>query len=93
LDELPDRVDHNPIAGEAAARRLPEPKVVFDPYDALAGAHAAIVVTEWKEFRELDLKRVASLMNRPPLLVDGRNVLDSAAVGAAGIRYRGFERG
>ena len=59
-------VGHDPIAGEAAARRLPEPKVVFDPYDALTGAHAAIVVTEWKEFRELDLKRVASLMNSRP---------------------------
>ena len=38
--------------------------------------HAAVIVTEWEEFRELDLERVASLMHKPPLLVDGRNALD-----------------
>jgi UDPglucose 6-dehydrogenase len=68
-------------------------KVVFDPYEALRGAHAAVVVTEWEEFRELDLERVASLMYKPPLVVDGRNVLDPERVRAAGIRYRGFGLG
>jgi UDPglucose 6-dehydrogenase len=86
-------VGYDPVAGKKAARLLPELKVVFDPYEALEGAHAAVIVTEWEEFRELDLKRVASLMHKPPLLVDGRNALDPEEVRAAGIRYRGFGSG
>jgi UDPglucose 6-dehydrogenase len=85
-------VGYDPVAGKKAARVLSELKVVFDPYEALRGAHAAVVVTEWEEFRELDLDRVASLMQKPPLLIDGRNALDSREVRAAGIRYRGFGR-
>jgi UDPglucose 6-dehydrogenase len=84
-------VGYDPVSGKkAAARRLPSLKVVFDPYDALSGAHAAVVVTEWEEIRTLDLKRAAALMEAPKVLVDGRNVLESGEVRAAGIRYRGF---
>jgi UDPglucose 6-dehydrogenase len=86
-------VGYDPVAGKAAARLVPEMKVVFDPYETLVGAHAAILITEWEEFRDLDLKRAASLMKQPPLLVDGRNALDPAAARAAGLRYRGFGRG
>jgi UDPglucose 6-dehydrogenase len=84
-------VGYDPVAGKkAAARRLSSLKVVFDPYDALSGAHAAVVVTEWEEIRTLDLKRAAALMEAPKVLVDGRNVLESGEVRAAGILYRGF---
>ena len=84
-------VGYDPVAGKkAAARRLPSLRVVFDPYDALSGAHAAVIVTEWEEIRTLDLKRAAALMEAPKVLVDGRNVLDLREVRAAGIRYRGF---
>jgi UDPglucose 6-dehydrogenase len=84
-------VGYDPVAGKkVAARRLPSLKVVFDPYDALSGAHAAVVVTEWEEIRTLELKRAADLMEIPKVLVDGRNVLESGEVRAAGIRYRGF---
>jgi UDPglucose 6-dehydrogenase len=72
---------------------LPSLKVVFDPYEAIKRAHAAVLVTEWEEFRTLDLKRAASLMQKPPILVDGRNALDPRVVRAAGIRYRSFGRG
>jgi UDPglucose 6-dehydrogenase len=85
---------YDPVAGKKAARLLPEgARVVFDPYEALEGAHAAVLVTEWEDVRSLDLRRVASLMNDPPLLVDGRNALDPYEVRAAGIRYMGFGRG
>jgi UDPglucose 6-dehydrogenase len=84
-------VGYDPVAGKkAAARKLSALKVVFHPYDALSGAHAAIVVTEWEEIRTLDLKRAAALMEAPKVLVDGRNVLESGEVRAAGILYRGF---
>jgi UDPglucose 6-dehydrogenase len=86
-------VGYDPVAGKAAARMLPTLKVVFDPYEALEGAHAAVVVTEWDEFRELDLELAASLMQKPPFLVDGRNALDPREVLGAGIHYRGFGRG
>jgi len=71
---------------------MPDMKVVFDPHEALAGAHAAVVVTEWEEIRALDLRKAAALMEEPKVLVDGRNALDPQEVRAAGIRYRGFGR-
>jgi UDPglucose 6-dehydrogenase len=86
-------VGYDPVAGKAAARLLPDLKVVHDPYGALAGAHAAVVVTEWEEVRELDLVRTAGLMEEPRLLVDGRNALDPRAAKQAGLLYRGFGRG
>ncbi len=94
LDSLGARVvGYDPVAGKAAAAELPFLRVVSDPYEALSGAHAAVVVTEWEEVRELDWGRAASLMMRPPLVVDGRNALDPQEVRGAGVRYRGFGRG
>ena len=94
LDSFGARVvGYDPVAGKAASRMCPSLKVVFDPYEALEGAHAAVVVTEWEEIRTLDLRRVASLMQEPRVLVDGRNVLEPAAAIDAGLLYRGFGRG
>ncbi len=94
LDSLGARVvGYDPVAGKAAMERMPDLKVAFDLYEALKDAHAAVLVTEWEEIRSLDLKKVASLMKKPPLVVDGRNALDPHAVRAAGIRYMGFGRG
>jgi UDPglucose 6-dehydrogenase len=86
-------VGYDPVAAKKAAKLVPEMKVTFDPYEALKGTHAAVVVTEWEEIRTLDLHRVASLMEEPKMLVDGRNALEPAAAGAAGLLYRGFGRG
>ena len=93
LDSLGARVvGYDPVAAKAAAEQLPDLRVVFDLYEALAGSHAAVVVTEWEEVRLLELERAASLMEPPKLLVDGRNVLDPEAASAAGLLYRGFGR-
>jgi UDPglucose 6-dehydrogenase len=86
-------VGYDPVAGKAAAKRLPTLKVVFDPYEALSGAHAAVVGTEWEEVRGLDLERAAALMDEPRLLVDGRNAFAPAAAVEAGLAYRGFGHG
>jgi UDPglucose 6-dehydrogenase len=86
-------VGYDPVASKGASKLLPSLKVVFDPYEALRGAHAAVVVTEWEEFRELDLNRAAALMEEPKVLVDGRNILDPVAARKAGLSYRGFGRG
>ena len=85
-------VGYDPVAGKKAASRVEELKVVFDPYEALRGAHAAVVVTEWEEIRSLDLERAASLMEPPRVLVDGRNALDPQAARANGLLYRAFGR-
>ncbi len=94
LDSLGARVvGYDPVAGKAAARRVAELKAVFDPYEALRGAHAAVVVTEWEEIRDLDLKHAADLMEAPRVLVDGRNALDPEVALEAGLLYRPFGRG
>ena len=51
------------------------------------------MVTEWEEIRTLDLKRAASLMQSPKVLIDGRNALDPQAALDAGFLYRAFGRG
>ena len=86
-------VGYDPVAGKAAARLVPDLEVLFDPYEALSGAHAAVLVTEWEELRTLDAARAASQMEEPRLFVDGRNVIDPAAARAGGLLYRGFGRG
>jgi len=88
-------VGYDPVAAKKAASKSPPGSmtVVYDPYEALREAHAVVIVTEWEEFRDLDLERMASLMHKPPLLVDGRNALDPEEVRTAGIRYAGFGRG
>ena len=58
---------------------------------ALAGADAAVLVTEWGEFRDLDWTAAAETMARP-LVVDGRNFLDPEALSAAGFEYEGIGR-
>ena len=94
LDSLGARtVGYDPVAGKDAAEKLPSLKVVFDPYEALAGAHAAVLITEWEEIRSLDPRRASELMDEPRVLVDGRNALDPKAALEAGLSYRGFGRG
>jgi UDPglucose 6-dehydrogenase len=81
----------DPVALEEARRLLAGVELHDDLYEALRGADAAIVVTEWSELRSLDLARVHGLM-RHPLIVDGRNFLDPAQVRAAGFAYEGIGR-
>ena len=62
------------------------------PYAALDGADALVVVTEWKAFRSPDFERIRSAL-RTPAVFDGRNIFDPLAVEAAGIAYYGIGRG
>ena len=84
---------YDPVA-MARAKALPEfAGVAFakDEYDALRGADAAAVVTEWPRFRALDLKRAKRLM-RTAVLLDGRNVFDPETARSLGFDYAGVGR-
>ncbi|MEO6967721.1 MAG: UDP-glucose/GDP-mannose dehydrogenase family protein [Rhodanobacteraceae bacterium] len=63
-----------------------------EPYDALQGADALAVVTEWKTFRSPDFERIRATL-RTPVLFDGRNLYEPATVENAGIAYYGIGRG
>ncbi len=82
----------DPVAMEHARPLLPD-SVAYceDAYDALQGADAVVVVTEWNEFRALSPARVRDTM-RGRVVVDLRNVFDPAAMAAAGLAYQGVGR-
>jgi UDPglucose 6-dehydrogenase len=63
-----------------------------DAYDAARGAHAVVVVTEWNEFRGLNLQKLRRIMRRP-VLCDLRNIYEPEDVEAAGLKYVGVGRG
>jgi UDPglucose 6-dehydrogenase len=62
-----------------------------DAYDAVEGADALVIVTEWNEFRALDLERVKRLMKRP-VFIDLRNIYNPGEMEAAGFAYRSIGR-
>ncbi len=77
------------------ANGVPELKGVQfapDPYEAARGADAVAIVTEWNEFRDMDLRRLRRVM-RKPVLCDLRNIYDPEEVEAAGMRHIGVGRG
>ena len=82
----PTRPD--PSDGQLAGLGL---ELCDDPYAACAGAHALVILTEWPEFRRVDLEKVAAVM-ATPAIVDTRNLLEPAAARAAGCAYQGRGR-
>ena len=81
----------DPEGMEIAARMLPAVTMCGDPYAAAEGADAVVIVTEWNEFRALDLKRLAGLM-AAPVMVDLRNVYRKADAERAGFSYSSIGR-
>ena len=84
-------VAYDPVASERAGEMLTSVEMADSARAALEGADAAVLVTEWSEFRDLDWSAVAAAMANP-LIVDGRNFLDPAALLAAGFEYEGIGR-
>jgi UDPglucose 6-dehydrogenase len=83
---------YDPEGIEQARPLLRGVEFVSDPYAAAAGADALVIVTEWDEFRALDLKRVASILANP-VLVDLRNIYTADEVERVGLQYHGIGRG
>jgi UDPglucose 6-dehydrogenase len=84
-------VAFDPIAATVAAPLMPGVEMAATAMDAFEGADAAVLVTEWPEFAELDWAKVAKRMNTP-LVVDGRNFLDGDALRSAGLTYESIGR-
>jgi UDPglucose 6-dehydrogenase len=84
-------VAYDPVAAERASELLGSVEMAPSAMEALEGADAAVLVTEWREFAELDWAAAAERMARP-LLVDGRNYLDPNALASAGFEYEGIGR-
>jgi UDPglucose 6-dehydrogenase len=90
LDEGASLRLHDPKATANAKAVIPEDKITVtyceDPYTAARRAHALLVVTEWQEYRDLDLAELRDSMD-VPVVVDGRNVFDPKAMQRLGFEY------
>ena len=85
---------YDPVAMNEARRAfagLPGVSFAASPLDAVDGADALVVITEWQEFRSPDFAEVRQRL-RQPLVFDGRNLYDPAGVRAAGLEYFGIGR-
>jgi UDPglucose 6-dehydrogenase len=86
LDEGADVRVYDPEAMEKAKSVLPSVAYCSNPYEAAEGADAIVIVTEWDEFRQVNWDRIRSVVERP-LVVDGRNMLDSQEMARRGFHY------
>lgn len=83
---------YDPVAMEVARPLLPALEFCDNPYDMAAGCDALIVVTEWNEFKQLNLEKVKSLL-KSPIIFDGRNIYDPTLMKEMGFEYRSIGRG
>ncbi|MBW3594232.1 MAG: UDP-glucose/GDP-mannose dehydrogenase family protein [Actinobacteria bacterium] len=86
LDEGARVVGYDPEALANAKNDVPDLELANDPLDAARGAHCLVVATEWDEFLGVDLAKLKELMVYP-VVVDGRNLFDPAAMKDAGFSY------
>jgi UDPglucose 6-dehydrogenase len=85
---------YDPVAMDEARRIFgDEPRLQYaqSPMQALIGADALIIVTEWKEFRSPDFDRIKAAL-KSPVIFDGRNLYEPALVRAAGLQYQAIGR-
>lgn len=82
---------YDPQAMENAKRVLPQIKYAKDAYDAIDGKDAMLIITEWPQFVQMDLKRAKKLLKRP-VIIDGRNIFEPQKVKELGFSYTGIGR-
>ena len=83
---------YDPVAREVAAPLMPDVEICDDVYDMASGCDALVVVTEWNEFKQLDLEKLKELL-KSPVIYDGRNIYDPGIMKEMGFRYRAIGRG
>jgi len=76
----------DPVCMKEENRILPEVNYCKDPYDAAKGADALVIMTEWNQFRNLDLDRIKKLL-KEPYFFDLRNVYDPERLREKGFKY------
>ncbi len=83
---------YDPIAMDNARKECGDSIIFFDDsYSALEGADALVLMTEWNEFRQLELEKVKELL-RAPIVIDCRNIYKPDVMRKIGFRYRSFGR-
>jgi UDPglucose 6-dehydrogenase len=84
---------HDPAAMNEARRRIGG-RITYaaQNYDALNGADALVVVTDWNEYRHPDFTRMKAMLRRP-VVIDGRNLYDPLKMGSLGFQYHSIGRG
>lgn len=82
---------YDPVAMEEAKHELPDIKYASDEYAAINGADALVIITEWNQFRALDMQRVKELLNTPKI-ADLRNIYEPNDMRELGFDYVGVGR-
>jgi UDPglucose 6-dehydrogenase len=80
---------YDPQAMETSKREVADVTYCRDPYEAARGADAILLFTEWDEFRNVDWRRLSTLVERP-LIIDGRNMFDLEEIVGHGFEYVGI---
>lgn len=92
VDEGAEVSVHDPVALNKASAHLPENVFASESIEEVVdNADAIVLLTEWKQYKDLDWAAIARLMENP-VLIDGRNALDAARIKAAGFDYYGVGR-
>mgnify|MGYP000335683280 CR=1 FL=1 len=81
----------DPAAMDETKAVLPEVEYGRDPYEVAKGSDALVLVTEWNQFRRLDLQRIKTLL-KTPIFIDLRNVYDPDQMKRLGFNYCGVGR-
>ena len=77
---------YDPVAHERSKEFLKDIKYCANPYEVAENSDALVIITEWSEFKELDLRKIKSLM-RNPLIIDGRNIYSPKKLKKEGFMY------
>ena len=79
---------YDPVSIKNSKKILPDSINFFDdPYDAINGVQATIIMTEWNEFQDLDWKKVYKSMENPKIIFDGKNFLNQKLIQDLGFEY------
>ncbi len=83
---------YDPVSTEVARNVIQGIEFCDNPYAVASDADALVIMTDWNEFKQLDMIRVKGMM-RQPVIIDGRNIYDPYLMQSMGFTYRGFGRG
>lgn len=86
-----DITAYDPQAMDVAKKIFPNVNYTADAYNAASGKDALVIITEWPQFRELDMNKIKNSLKRP-IIIDGRNIYDKDKLKSLGFTYIGVGR-